>query len=128
VTIATFISENEHGSGRHRVQWQFPGFVIDCVAIDLSFGQKIIDFVAHTRANPAFRDVSVAPGTYWYIPEKSIDLSSHFDDLNFEMHKIGEYDHAYLIKVSRGLQLKVIFELHEQELDHFLYGLREYTK
>jgi len=109
------------------VQWQFGDFMVDCIATDLSFGQKIIDFVNQTRANPVYRDVASAPGIYRYMPEKSIDLSAHFEDLNFEVHKIGEYDHGYLIKAWRGVQLKITLELHEQELDDFLYGLREYA-
>jgi hypothetical protein len=123
----TFISENEHGPGRHGVQWQFGGFTIDCVATDLSFGHKIIDFVDQTRANPACRDIESSLGIYRTMPEKSVDLSAHFEDLHFELHKIGEYDHGYVIKAWREVQLKVMFELHEQELDDFLFGLREFA-
>src|SRR5436190_16307615 len=35
LSILTFVTENEHGPGRHGVQWQFPSFTINCVALDL---------------------------------------------------------------------------------------------
>jgi hypothetical protein len=128
LSILTFVTEVEHGPGRHGIQWQFPGFTITCVALDLSFAQKIMDFVAETRANSAYRDTPLGEGKYRHMPEKSIDLSSHFSDVEFTVHKLGEWDHGYSICISPGPQLSISFELHEKELDDFLHGLGEFVE
>jgi hypothetical protein len=125
LSILTFVTENEQGPGRHGVQGQFPGFTINCVALDLSFAQEIRDFVAETRANPGYRDISLGEGKYRHMPEKSVDRSPHFSDLEFRMLKLGDCDHGYLVRISARPQFWLSFELHEKQLDDFLEGLCE---
>src|SRR5687768_9303212 len=124
LSILTFVTEDEHGPGRHGVQWQFPGFTITCVAFDLSFAQEIIDFVTETRANPAYRDIPLGAEMYRHMPEKSIDLSRHFSAMKFTVDKMGEWDHGYSICLD-GAAFSISFEVHEKELDDFLTGLQE---
>jgi hypothetical protein len=128
LSILTFITEDEHGPGRHGVQWQFPGFVITCVALDFSFAQKLRDFVAETRANPAYRDIPLGAGKYQHMPEKCIELAPYFSDVEFTVSKLGEWDHGYLISISARPQFSISFELHEQDLDDFLDGLKEFVE
>lgn len=122
-SIHTFVTENKLGPGQHTVQWQFPDFTITCVAIDLSFARAIRSFVDETRANPAYRDIPLGGGRYRHMPEKSINLSHCFSDLEFVMSKLGEWDHGYMIRVSPGPQFSISVELHEEKLDDFLGGL-----
>ena len=123
--VLTFVTENEHGHGRHGIQWQFPNFTMNCIAIDLSFARQIMNFVAETRANPIYRDTPLGGETYQHIPEKDIDLSPSFSDVEFKVHKLGEWDHGYSFYVSSRPEFWVSFELHDKELDDFLTGLRE---
>src|SRR5262245_14664135 len=123
LSLLTFVTENEHGPGRHGVQWQFRGVTITCVARELSFAHEIRNFVAETRANPAYRDRPIGEGKYRHMPEKCINLSPYFLDVEFTMLKLGEWDHGYLIRISPRSQFSISFELHEKELDEFLDGL-----
>lgn len=126
LTVDTFVTENDPGPGRHSVQWQFTGFMITCVALDLSFARELTAFVAETRANPAYRDIPLGKGLYRYMPEKSIDLSHHFLNLEFKVWKLGEWDHGYLVRISPGSHLSISVELHQKGLDDFLYGLAKF--
>jgi hypothetical protein len=64
-----FITEDGNGPGRHDIQLQFPGsFTFNCVALDLSFAEKIFAFVAETRGNPEYRDAPLSDGSYRTIP------------------------------------------------------------
>jgi hypothetical protein len=123
-SIQTFVTENEDASDRYRIQWQFRDVTVDCVASDLVFARRIINFVADTRGNPSFRDAPLGGGASRKMPDKRIDLSSHFMDIKFEFWKLGEYDHAYLLRIALGKSFWISTELHERELDDFLDGLR----
>lgn len=125
LSILTFVAENERGPGHHGIQWQFPSFTITCIALDLSFAQRIIDFVAETRGNPAYRDTLLGGGRYRHMPEASIDLSAYFSDVAFKLSKLGEWDHGYSLCLSLRPDVRISFELHEKELDDFLAGLQE---
>jgi hypothetical protein len=125
LSILTFITADEQAAGPYCVQWQFPAFTINCTATDLTFARRIIDFVAETRANPAYRDRPLGGGVFRHMDEKSIDLSSQFVDVSFKLSKIGEYDHGYTLQFSSSSRFWFRVELHDQELDDFLYGLRE---
>ena len=125
LSIMTFTTADAQDNGRYGVQWQFPGFTINCTATDLGFAQRILDFVTETRANPAYRDRPLGGGVYRHMDEKSIDLSSQFLDVGFTLSKIGEYDHGYELRFSSSSRFWIRVELHDQELDDFLFGLTE---
>ncbi len=127
-SVDIFVTENEHGPGRHGIQWQFPGFMATCIAVDLSFARQFTAFVAETRANTTYRDIPLGKGQYEYMPEKSLDLSDRFLDLEFKVWELGEWDHGYLVRISRGPDLSISFELHDNELDDFLAGLAQFVE
>ena len=93
--------------------------------MDVTFAERILDFVKETRANPRYRDTPLGGGVYRHMDEKSIDLSSHFLDAEFTFRKIGESDHGYAMLVSSLSGLWISVQLHDQELDDFLHGLKE---
>ncbi len=124
LSITTLTIPQEHGD-RHSVQWQFPRFTINCIAMDMTFAQRILDFVAETRANPGYRDRPIGGGKYRHMDEKSIDLSSYFKDVGFTLRKSGVYDHGYTLRFSSSSSFWILVELHDQELDDFLCGLKD---
>jgi len=124
LSILTFVSADE-SAGQYGVQWQFPGVRVNCTAKDLTFAQRIIDFVAETRANPVYRDRPLGGGVYRHMDEKSIDLSSCFLDVSFTLRKSGESDHGYSVRFSASSGFWMVVDLYDEELDDFLSGLRE---
>ncbi len=125
LSINTFATEDDAVEGRFSIQWQFPTFLLNCTATDLGFAPKIIALVDETRANPAYRDIPLGGGRFRHMVPKGIDVSEHFEDLSATVHKCGECDHGYDLHFEAASDFFVNFHLASDELDHFLYGLKE---
>lgn len=124
-SVHIFETDDPRGLGQHGIQWQFSHFTIDCLVIDLSFARRILDFVCETRENPIYRNVHLGEGVFRHIPEMTVDLTCCFSGIQFQIWKIGEWDHGYSFRISTGPEFSISFELHEQELDEFLVEMRD---
>jgi hypothetical protein len=111
--------------GLFEVHFQFSDFRLTLTATDLSFLQRILDFVAETKGNPEYRDLCLGGGHYRCMPEKSIDLSGSFRDSKFVLQKDGEYDDAYIVRVECLTGLRVGFDLRGKRLDEFIESLHD---
>jgi len=120
-----FITENSPSGGLVEVQFQIATFTFTLTAADLSFAQRIVDFVAETKGNPAYRDQHLGGGRYGRTSEKSIDLSSSFPGSNFQLEKDGEFDDSYVVRVSSPSGLRLQFDIRGDLLESLVERLRE---
>ena len=125
LSIHTFAIEDDDIEGRFGIQWQFPTFDLNCTSTDLSFTQRVLDLVDETRANPDFRDIPLGSGRYRYMEPKGIDISDCFEDLCVSLFKCGECDHGYNFRFESSGDFYVGFHLAGEQIDDFLYGLKE---
>jgi len=124
-TWHVFVSEDKPADGLFSVQFQLPAITITFTAENLLFARRILDFVAETRANPAFRDPHLGNGVFRHMPEKSIDLSASFRDTRIVLLKNGEYDSSYVLRIAPSSSLALIFDISDERLDALLDSLKD---
>ena len=126
LSILSFASEDEDREGCFRIQWQLPTFTLNCTATDLRFASEIIQLVDETRGNPEFRDIPLGRGRYRHMEPKGIEIGDCFEDLEVSVFKCGECDHGYELRFVGQSEFWLRFHLANEQLDDFLYGLREF--
>ena len=119
-----FVSETEP-DGCCSVQFQSSVSTITLKASDLLFVRRVIDFIAETRGNPAYRDTQLKNGVFRRMLEKSVDLSASFLDTKILLFKDGEYDDSYVFRITPSASCWMMFNLRGELLDSFVEGMRE---
>ena len=120
-----FIAEDTPTVGSLQVQFQFPTFALTLIARDVSFAQRILDFVSETKGNPDYRDLNLGDGRYRCMPEKTIDLSASFPESTFVIEKDGEFNDSYVFRVASPAGLCLQFDIRGELLETLVEVLRD---
>jgi hypothetical protein len=107
------------------LHFQVPSLTITLAAHSLSFAAKAIKFIETTRNNPKFRDKHLGGGVYRHMPQKRVDLSASFVRTKVTIHKYGEFDDRYFIRVTSSPTNTLVIAVGGEQLDAFLGSLRE---
>jgi len=107
------------------VQFQVPALTLTISARDLTFAKKAVGFITETRDNPKFRDKRIGKDRYRRMPEKLVDLSRSFIRTAVTLHKDGEFDDRYFVRIAPSKGCSGVFTIGGEKLDELVESLRE---
>jgi len=82
-------------------------------------------FITETRDNPKFRDKRIGKDRYRRMPEKLVDLSRSFIRTAVTLHKDGEFDDRYFVRIAPSKGCSGVFTIGGEKLDELVESLRE---
>ena len=109
----------------YEIQIQSPGLTFDLLCKDLSFAEKVLEFIEKTRGISEYFNTQSEDGT-WTSNTQELCLNKFFKSTKVSIVHFGEYDSSYILRV-KNKPLRIILSLNDSQIDSFI-GVLKYIR